>query len=529
MPVKEIQQEPFSDVLLTVSITLEGPGTFVLPLPGEGQITNLHMKDSTGKKMRAYPYNPCTSTETLNTYEPFNMGLDYPSSGEPVRTIQFSCAFRHLTSPQAEWLHLNGNWAVQICKNPQRLMLEQIVKPSDSETPQTYYLHLPGQDIQEDGDIVCADPDENMASIQAEIDKDRKTLVCTVKCPATVSIQDLIVLDASGQPLPRLRRTQLPEIMPWEQNKTQIVCFYEMEDEQGVRTYPPSDMIPEELRIGVIFLPHINRENVPINLIFNPCQPEDHSAKQAEEIHENSHSLQPPTGIHAVAYKWQGFTRPASGPSMFTLIAYPPAGHGFLRGRERTGTCRMHVSSPEKSPAIPCQVLPIPRNDPSTYQFINLLLPQPMPTGNKGWQLKGELCLPCGKIKTTQTQAMPAKEGRACMFDVPSSSVDYPPFQLHATLVSLKTTAIGKNTAVFRLKGCRNKPHFSQFRVQGGSPIQSREDPDDQTANLVTFSFDQFPDSFDCSVEYIVNPVVIRHPLNMRVGLGGVVSEESKK
>ena len=65
--------------------------------------------------------------------------------------------------------------------------------------------------------------------------------------------------------------------------------------------------------------------------------------------------------------------------------------------------------------------------------------------------------------------------------------------------------------------------------VEGGMQIMSNKDPEDETAQLITYSFPHSPATLSCCVKYIGRPTVIRHPLNMRIGLGGIIPDPPEK
>ena len=95
-------------------------------------------------------------------------------------------------------------------------------------------------------------------------------------------------------------------------------------------------------------------------------------------------------------------------------------------------------------------------------------LPRSLPPGDKGWLLTGELRVPAGEVRTTPARTISAEPGKQWAIDVPGASGDYPPFQVQATLLSIKPSA-KEFRATFKLKGHHGNPHFGGFPcLEGG-------------------------------------------------------------
>lgn len=504
---------------LGISITLQGKGTFVIPSSGEGQLTRLVMQDSTGKETSCDPYQPWGMPGELNPSHV--IGSKSPSSpGSPYKILHFSCGFKELPAPQSEWLRIRGTWTVQFCPDPQRLMLRQTVKPS--EEPQTFYLDLPEPNVREDSDIVQADSVSNTASIQLKTNEDRTTLSCEAEFPSSASIQGFAILDSTGRPISGLRRAHTPEIEEPKDGKTSISCLYEMEE--GAEK--PSPSLPRELKIGVVYLPRKHSLDVPIDLTVNPSLSPPSPPRKPVNNPESGLSAQPPAALQVKLYNWF-FYKDAQEPVFLGIHIHTDKNHALMNDMEQQGASYINLSSPGGKTAVRCRVHP-PTWGTSTYNMLFFPLPRSLPPGNEGWLLTGELRVPVGEVHTTPARTIPAEPGKKWLFDVPAASEGYPPFRLQATLLSIKPSA-KESRVTFKLQGHHGKPHFSGFHVEGGMQVMSNKDPEDETAHLITYSFPQPPGTLSCCVKYIVNPTVIRHPLNMRIGLGGIVPAPPEK
>ena len=506
-------------VHLGISIMLQGKGTFVIPSSREGQLTRLVMQDSTGKEIPCNPYQPWGTPGKLNPSHVTGSNSS-SSPGSPYKTLQFSCGFRELPAPQSEWLRIRGTWTVQFCPEPQRLMLKQTVKPA--EEPQTFYLDLPEPNVREDSDIARADSASNTASIQLKTNEERTALSCEAEFPSSASIQGFAILDSSGLPIPGLRRAHTPEITEHKDGKTSISCLYEMEEGAG----KPSPSLPRELNLGVVYLPRKHSLDVPIDLAVNPSLSPPSTPREAVNNHESGLSAQPSPALQVKLYNWV-FHKEGHEPVFLGIYIHTDKNHALLNDMEQQGASYINLSTPGGKTAVHCRVHP-PTWGTSTYNMLFFPLPRSLPPGDKGWLLTGELRVPAGEVRTTPARTIPAEPGKQWAIDVPGASGDYPPFQVQATLLSIKPSA-KEFRATFKLKGHHGNPHFSGFHVEGGMQIMSNKDPEDETAQLITYSFPHSPATLSCCVKYIGRPTVIRHPLNMRIGLGGIVPDPPEK
>lgn len=511
-------------VSLGISIMLQGKGTFVIPSSGEGQLTRLAMRDSTGKETPCDPRQPWGMPGKLNPSHVLG-SKSSSSPGSPYTILHFSCGFKELPAPQSEWLRIRGTWTVQFCPDPQQLMLKQTVQPA--EEPQTFYLDLPEPGVREDSDIIQADSASNTASIQLKTNEERTTLSCEAEFPSSASIQGFAILDSTGRPIPGLRRNFTPEIEEREDGKTRIACLYEMEGEtDGEGAGKPVPSLPRELKIGAVYLPSKHSLDVPIDLTVNPSLSTPRPSREPVNNPESGLSARPSSALQVKLYNWF-FSRNEQEPVFLGIHLHTDKNHALLNDMEQQGASYINLSTPGGKTAVHCRVKP-PTWGTSTYNMLFFPLPRSLPPGNGGWLLTGELRVPVGEVHTTPARTIPAEPGKKWVFDVPAASEGYPPFRLQATLLSIKPSA-KECRVTFKLQGHHGKPHFSGFHVEGGMQIMTNKDPEDETAHLITYSFPQPPGTLSCCAKYIVNPTVIRHPLNMRIGLGGIVPAPTEK
>lgn len=511
-------------VELDISIMLQGKGTFVIPPSGEGQLTRLVMQDSTGKETPCDPHQPWGMPGKLNPSH-VTGSKSSSSPGSPYKILHFSCGFKELPAPQSEWLRIRGTWTVQFCPDPQRLMLKQTVKPA--EEPQTFHLDLPEPNVREDSDIVQADSTSNTASIHLKTNEERTSLSCEAEFPSSAAIQDLAILDSTGRPIPGLRRIHTPEIEEQKDGKTRITCLYEMEEEtDGEEAGKPSPALPRELNIGAVYLPRKYSLDVPVDLAVHPSLSPPSTPRKAMDNHESGLSAQPSPALQVKLYNWF-FHRDGHDPVFLGIYIHTDKNHALLNDMEQQDASYINLSTPGAKTAVHCRAHP-PTWGTSAYNMLFFPLPRSLPPGNEGWLLTGELRVPIGEVRATPARTIPAEPGKKWVFDVPAASGAYPPFRLQATLLSIEPSA-KESRVTFKLQGHHGKPHFSGFHVEGGMQTMSNKDPEDETAHLITYSFPQPPETLSCCAEYIVNPTVIRHPLNMRIGLGGIVPDPPEK
>lgn len=162
-----------------------------------------------------------------------------------------------------------------------------------------------------------------------------------------------------------------------------------------------------------------------------------------------------------------------------------PSSSAFTFIRIKTTPCLMiwnsrapsyiNLSTPGGKTAVHCRVHP-PTWGTSTYNMLFFPLPRSLPPGDKGWLLTGELRVPAGEVRTTPARTISAEPGKQWAIDVPGASGDYPPFQVQATLLSIKPSA-KEFRATFKLKGHHGNPHFSGLPCGRGHADHVQQGP----------------------------------------------------
>lgn len=389
------------------------------------------------------------------------------SPGSPYKTLQFSCGFRELPAPQSEWLRIRGPGPSSSARN--RAADAEANGQTGGRTPD--FLSGPSGTERPGGQRHRpADSASNTASIQLKTNEERTTLSCEAEFPSSASIQGFAILDSSGLPIPGLRRAHTPEITEHKDGKTSISCLHEMEEGAG----KPSPSLPRELNLGVVYLPRKHSLDVPIDLAVNPSLSPPSTPREAVNNHESGLSAQPSPALQVKLYNWV-FHKEGHEPVFLGIYIHTDKNHALLNDMEQQGAQLHQPFHPRRKNS---RSLPGSSPHMGHFHLQYAFFPSSPFTASRrqGMAADRELRVPAGEVRTTPARTISAEPGKQWAIDVPGASGDYPPFQVQATLLSIKPSA-KEFRATFKLKGHHGNPHFSGLPCGRGHADHVQQGP----------------------------------------------------